>query len=160
MPLSTVKSMKLAEGLILRADYQKRLEQLKRRLIPNVRVQEGDAPAENPQELLEELERVATDLTRMIQRINKTNSTTELEPNSTLADALALRDILAQRHTLYRELAQTATVTHERYSRSEVKFISTVNIAELQQQADAMARQYRELDTKVQSANWATDLVE
>jgi hypothetical protein len=46
--------MKLAEALILRADYQKRIEQLKAILIRNAKIQEGDAPAEKPEELLKE----------------------------------------------------------------------------------------------------------
>ncbi len=47
--------MKLAEVLILRADCQKRIAQLKSRLLVNAKVQEGDAPAETPQELIAEL---------------------------------------------------------------------------------------------------------
>ena len=43
--------MKLAEALILRADCQKRIAQLKSRLLVNAKVQEGDAPAETPREL-------------------------------------------------------------------------------------------------------------
>ena len=58
--------MKLAEALILRADHQKRLEQLKQRLLRNAKVQEGDRPAEEPGELLAELERVAADLEGLI----------------------------------------------------------------------------------------------
>lgn len=152
--------MKLAEALILRADYQKRVEQLKQRLLLNAKVQEGDNPAEDPQDLIAELERVATDLTALIRRINKTNVAVELEPGLTLADGLASRDIMGQRQTFYRQLAQSATVTHDRYSRSEVKFRSTVDIAALQKQADDLARQYRELDTKIQAANWAADVLE
>ena len=47
--------MKLAEALILRADYQKRVELLKNRLLQNVRVQEGDEPNEDPKLLLKKL---------------------------------------------------------------------------------------------------------
>ena len=43
--------MKLAEALALRADLQRRLEQLKQRLIKNARVQEGDTPEEDSVEL-------------------------------------------------------------------------------------------------------------
>ena len=39
--------MKIAEALALRADLQKRLEQLKQRLVKNARIQEGDAPEED-----------------------------------------------------------------------------------------------------------------
>ena len=150
--------MKLAEALILRADYQKRIEQLKQRLVRNAKVQEGDDPAENPPELLAEYERVSQQLVTSIQQINKTNANTLLEGQLTIADAIAMRDGLRHKHGLYTALAEAATITQERYSRSEVKFQSTLNVAQMQKQADDLARQYRELDTKLQSANWVTDL--
>ena len=68
--------MKLAEALILRADCQKRIAQLKSRLLTNAKIQEGDAPAETPQELIVELGRVSTELLDLIKRINRTNSAT------------------------------------------------------------------------------------
>ena len=66
--------MKIAEALALRADLQKRLEQLKQRLVKNARIQEGDTPAEDPVELQSELEKSAQELTVLIQRINRTNA--------------------------------------------------------------------------------------
>ena len=48
--------MKLAEALILRADIQKRIEQLKSRLADNAKVQEGEKPSEEPKALLAELD--------------------------------------------------------------------------------------------------------
>ena len=47
--------MKLAEALILRADCQKRLQKIKERLIRSSKVQEGEEPPEQPQGLIEEL---------------------------------------------------------------------------------------------------------
>lgn len=152
--------MKLAEALILRADYQKRVEQLKQRLQQNAKVQEGDTPAENPGELLAELERLTSDLTLLIQRINRTNSATPFAETQTLADALALRDVTKIKLSVYRDLAQAASITHVRTTRSEVKFRSTVNVADIQQQADRLAKAYRELDAQIQAANWLTDIVE
>jgi len=66
--------MKIAEALALRADTQKRLEQLKQRLVKNARIQEGDRPEEDPVELQSEFERLAQELTLLIQRINRTNA--------------------------------------------------------------------------------------
>lgn len=152
--------MKLAEALILRADCQKRIEQLRQRLLRNAKVQEGDRPAEEPMELKQELERVSEELTQLIKHINKTNSTTELESGVTLSDALAIRDTLKLRHGIYRELAQAAIITQDRYSKSEVKFKSTVNVAEIQKQADQLAKEHRELDAKIQGTNWLTELIE
>ncbi len=152
--------MKLAEALILRADYQKRVERLKQRLVRNAKVQEGDSPAENPPELIEELERTTAELTRLIQRINKTNSVTTLEGETTISDALAVRDILGSKQAVYRDLAQAASITQDRYTKSEVKFRSTVNVAEIQRRADSLAQEHRVLDAKIQEGNWRTDLLE
>jgi hypothetical protein len=77
--------MRLAEALILRADYQKRIEQLKSRILRNAKIQEGDDPAENPTILLAEMERIAQELARLIQRINKTNAVTLLQDEMTIA---------------------------------------------------------------------------
>lgn len=152
--------MKLAEALILRADQQKRLEQLKQRLLRNAKVQEGDAPAEDPQALLREFEQVAVALTRLIQQVNRTNSATAFDGDVTLSDALARRDVLRLRQAAYRSLAEAATVEQSRFTRSEVRFLSTIEVAAIQRQADALAQEYRELDSRIQAANWATELLD
>jgi len=151
--------MKIAEALALRADLQKRLEQLKQRLVKNARIQEGDAPEENPVELQAELEKSAQELTVLIQRINRTNSTSHFGDRM-LADALAERDVLKIRYNAYRELATAASTTQGRTTRSEVKFISTVSVAAIQRKADDLAKQYRELDTRIQEADWLTVLLD
>lgn len=150
--------MKLAEALILRADLQKRIEQLRPRLMRNAKVQEGDRPAEEPNALIEQLEQAAAQLTGLIRQINRTNAATELEAGVTLSDALAERDVLKLKHSLYSSLANEATVTQSRYTKSEVKFSSTVDVAAIQARADELARTQRELDTRIQAANWLVEL--
>ena len=152
--------MKLSEALILRADYQKQLGQLKERIVNNVKVQEGDTPAESVSSLLEQAEQLASDYKTLIQQINKTNLHTEFAAGMTLTDALAERDVLALRRNLYQELVNTASMRQERYTRSEVKFEVTVNISDMQRQVDQLAKAYRELDMKIQEANWRTELME
>lgn len=151
--------MRVAEALILRADYQKRIEQLRLRLNQNAKVQEGDKPAEDPQALLAEIERVSADLLVLIQRINRTNAATELADGLTVADAIAVRDILRLRNGIYKSAAQAALIQQDRYSKSEVRFESTVDVGALQQQADDTAREIRDLDTRIQELNWKTDLL-
>ena len=151
--------MKLAEALILRADCQKRIAQLKSRLLVNAKVQEGDAPAEIPLELIAELERVSTELLDLIKRINKTNSATTFAGAGTISDALAERDVLSLRRGAFSELAQTAAISQGRFTRSEVKYVSTINVAEIQKRADELARSYRELDARIQEFNWQTELI-
>jgi len=150
--------MKLAEALILRADHKKRLEHLKQRLLRAVKVQEGDAPPENPALLLAEMERVAHDLTLLIQRINRTNAATSLDDGRTIADAIAERDTLRLRHTLINAAIEGAVVRQDRFTKSEVRFTTTVDIGALQQQADDLAQAYRVLDTKIQAANWLIEV--
>jgi hypothetical protein len=41
--------------LVLRADIQRKITRIKGRLLDNTKVQEGEAPSENPQDLLAEL---------------------------------------------------------------------------------------------------------
>ena len=151
--------MKLAEALILRADYQKRFEQLEARAKASAMVQEGDQPAENPAELLAELEALARELAELIKRINRTNSVTLFEGERTISDVLAERDVLAMRRELYAGIARAATVQQNRYMRTEVKYVSTVNVAENQKRADALAREYREFDARIQALNWQTELL-
>ena len=151
--------MLLAEALIARADMQKQLAQVKARLAQNVKVQEGDQPAESPQVLLGQFDRVSAELTHLVQRINRTNSGTAFSAEKSLADVLADRDALKSRHTMLRSIAQEAIVTHTRFTRSEVRFTSTVDVAALQSQADDLARQHRALDSAIQAKNWSTELL-
>ncbi len=152
--------MKLAEALILRADYQKRAAQLRQRIVSNAKVQEGEEPAENPQLLLKEFEQLAEGTFDLIKRINKTNINTQFDAERSLTDALAERDILAVRRKVYADLVDAASASQDRYSRSEIKVESTVSVKEIQKQVDALAKAYRELDTAIQGLNWSTDLVD
>lgn len=149
--------MKLAEALALRADGQRRLEQLKQRLLRNAKVQEGDEPSEDPVALLAEFEQVSEHVLSLIQRINRTNAASSLG-TSTMTDALARRDVLRLSQDVYRELAQAASVSQTRTTRSEVKFRSTVSVAAIQKKADELAKAHRELDAQIQEANWRIDL--
>jgi hypothetical protein len=152
--------MKLAEALILRADAKKRVEQLRQRLNNNAQVQEGESPAEDPQALLVELEEVTDRLTRLIRQINATNVTIQFTEEMTLADALAERDALKLKQSIYAGLAQAAVNKQMRYGRAEIRLLSTVNVVDVQQRADELARRYRALDTQIQAANWLSDLIE
>lgn len=151
--------MKIAEALALRSDLQKRLEHLKQRLVKNARIQEGDAPEEDPAELQMDFDRSASELTLLIQRINRTNAAAKFG-SGTLADALAARDVLKICYNAYRELANAASTSQGRVTRSEVKFVSTVSVAATQRKADDLAKQYRELDTRIQETDWSTVLLD
>ncbi|MBX3066188.1 MAG: DIP1984 family protein [Anaerolineae bacterium] len=151
--------MKLAEALIQRADAQKRLAQLRERLARSSKVQEGEQPAENPRDLLAEVDRVIAEMTDLIKRINRTNATATLANGQTLTEALADRDALVlERGVITGVIAGTAAPDF-RFGRAEIKYFATVDVAALQQRADDIARRHRELDTAIQRANWEIDVV-
>jgi hypothetical protein len=152
--------MKLAEALVLRADVQKRLAQMRARLTQSALIQEGEQPPENPVELLTELAQMLAQLQDLMARINKTNLQATLPDGTTLTDALARRDILALNHSIINSLTDTAANRIERYGRSEIRKLATVDVATLRRQMDELARQRRELDTAIQATNWTTDVLE
>ncbi len=152
--------MKLAEALALRSSTQKRFENLKQRLLRVAKVQEGDEPAEDPTELMRQIEDELARLLGLIQNINATNSVTRIDSVGTISDAVAQRDVLRMRWNAYQDLATNAAITQARTTRSEVRFISAVSVAEVQRQADAAAQELRELDARIQEANWLTELIE
>lgn len=151
--------MKLAEALAERSDCQIRIEDLKKRIARSTRVQEGEQPAEDAAQLLAETDRVFARLYELVSRINRTNAATAYDDASAISDAIAQRDITAKRRDFLTAVAEAASLRQDRYSKSEIKFVSTVSVAQLQQQADALSKQYRQLDTKLQELNWKTDLI-
>jgi hypothetical protein len=153
--------MKLAEALILRADTQRQVEQLKERLLRSVQVQEGDTPPEKPEILLQTLDSVFNQLSDLIQRINRTNARTPFgDEGKMLADALVERDSLLARRSSLQRIVDTATSNQHRYGRSEIKFVVTVDVVELQKEIDRISREFRELDTAIQQLNWTVDLAD
>lgn len=156
--------MKLAEGLALRADASRRIEQLRTRIVANARFQEGEEPAEDARALLTEAGVALDELEDLIRRINRTNAATRIGPEGTITDALARRDVLRARHSIVTAAADAAAGKSQagmgRQLRSELKMLAALPVAELRSQADDLARQVRELDVRIQQSNWEFDLME
>lgn len=150
--------MKLSEALIIRSDLQKRLEQIRTRLIANAKVQEGDKTAENPTEILAELNQTLKDLGDIIKRINLTNCKIK-DGNMTLTELLAERDILSTEIKIKQEFLMAARTKVDRYSNKEIKVFSSVDVKQEQTKLDNLSKQLRELDVKIQALNWQSDLI-
>ncbi|PRY13508.1 DIP1984 family protein [Kineococcus rhizosphaerae] len=152
--------MKIAEALTERADAQRRVEQLRARVSANARHQEGDEPAEDAAALLVEAGHVLDRLGVLIARINRTNSTVDVGGGTTMTEALAARDVLRLRHGLLTSAADAASGHGMRQLRSELRQVSALPVAGLRRQADEVARDLRELEGRIQQANWTHDLLE
>ena len=149
--------MKLAEALQERADLDRRVKQLRERLSSNAVVQEGEQPAEDPGELLSELDRSISELEQLVAKINLTNCRTMVD-GETLTACLSRRDALKLKLSAYRDLAYDASQLGRRATRSEIKLYSAVNVKDLQKQIDSMARELRRLDNRIQETNWSASL--
>ncbi|MBT2475611.1 DIP1984 family protein [Microbacterium sp. ISL-103] len=155
--------MKLAEALTARADLQRRIEQLRARITANARYQEGEEPAEDAATLLVEADAALAQLRDLIRRINATNSRLDLGADGTMTDALAARDVLRLQHSLLADAAAAASGANDQFlrqMRSELRQISALPVADLRSRADAVAQELRELDNRIQQANWLHDLKE
>jgi hypothetical protein len=157
--------VKLAEALAHRADAVRRVEQLRARIVASARFQEGEAPAEDAVRLLAETGQVLGELEDLIRRINRTNATVQVRAGATLTDALARRDVLRLRHGVLTTAADAAAGRDPRTQvvrqlRSELKMLSALPVADLRGQADAVAREIRELDMEIQRTNWQADLLD
>ena len=133
------------------------MEELKKRMARSARVQEGEQPPENPTELLAELDRLLDRWLELVQSVNRTNSATIVE-RGTLSDAIARRNALGKRRQLLSDFVDAASTRQDRYTKSEVKFLATIPIGEIQKQVDRLAKEFRDLDTRIQEVNWKTDL--
>ena len=150
--------MKLASALSERADLQRRIAALGERLNNNAKTQEGEPPAEDPALLLQELDQNIIRLEELICRINLTNSQTVSE-GETLTSLLARRDAMEKRLSILRSFLTNASSKVDRYSRTEIKIVSTVDVAALQKDVDLQSKQLRELDECIQALNWTTELL-
>jgi uncharacterized coiled-coil DUF342 family protein len=149
--------MKLATALSERSDLQKKISELSRRLDNNARVQEGEKPAEDPAELMKELDESLIRLEDLIVRINKTNNVAK-SGDFTLTDLLAKRDCLKERIKIMRSFLDEASEKVSRYSKTEIRVHSTVSVSELQKQVDSCSKELRKVDEQIQELNWMTEL--
>jgi len=157
--------MKLAEALSLRSDLQKRLAQVQSRAVSCARFQEGERPAEDALELLGQARDLTDEIETIVRRVNRTNASTEIDAGTTISDAIARRDALALRRKVVTAVADAASGSDRssgwgRQLRSELRHVTDVAVPRLRAEADDLARQYREIDVRIQEANWATELLE
>jgi hypothetical protein len=159
-----VRQLKLAEALAERADATRRIEQLRARVVGSARYQEGETPAEDSARLLAEAGKALDSLESLIRRINRTNAAVSMGEDGTITDALACRDVLRLRYAVITAAADAAAGRDQRGAgrqlRSELVMLSALPVAELRAQADVLAREIRELDTRIQRKNWEADLLD
>ena len=150
--------MKLAEALLLRADVQKKLASLQARAQKYTVVQEGERPAEDPNEILNQVGQVAGELHRLVFAINTANLQHTIVSGESITEALAKRDSLILHHRVLVGVVDSCAKPVERYGVKEIRWLVTVDVPALQRQIDDMAKQIRELNAAIQEAGWRVEL--
>ena len=148
------KKMKLAEGLLLRADLMKKIEHLQNRIRPVLIVSDDKLPQEDPDKLLAQLRKAIQDLESLVIRINKTNNETIVEGEGLLMEALAKRDSLKMLSEKLRNIRYAAQINNS----GDSNLKTTINIKKLQTEMDQTGRAFREIDSKIQEINWLTEI--
>ena len=151
--------MKLAAALMKRADLQNRINELQTRLNNNARVQDGEKPAESPKDLLTELAALIDESEALIAKINLVNANTVID-GRTITERIAHRDALMQKQRIMRGFLDEASNLAPRYSKTEIKIVSTVNVRQLQKELDQLAKEIRLAEENLQELNWTVDLSE
>ena len=123
--------MKLAEALRERKQLQIKMGTLRQKLIDNAIYQEG---------------------------INATNSSVKVG-DFLLGDLVVDRDTRIMEVTALNNLIDQASQVSNRYSRSEILVLPSINVKETQKKVDQLAKDIRELDNLIQATNWNTELI-
>ena len=151
--------MKLAEALAERAAIRKKIDALSSRLEKNSKVFEGEEPVEDPKRLLEELNILTSRHEELIFRINTANAVTVASNGETLARLLARRDTLADKVDVLNALLRSTEKERPIYrNKDSLKEIITVDVRSVREEADALAKSVREIDTMIQEVNWNTNI--
>ena len=134
--------MKLAEALRERKQLQIKMGTLRQKLIDNATYQEGSKPVEDPAELIKALESTRGELGEFF-----------------LGDLVIDRDTRITEVTALNNLIAAASQVSNRYSRSEILVLPSIDVKETQKKVDQLAKDIRELDNLIQATNWKTDLL-
>lgn len=152
-----IEIMKLAEMLNERKVVKEEIRKIKERLYLSAKVQEGDARlVESPEELKIKLIILFEKLQTLIVKINRTNIKTQVDGKS-LMELIAERDKNIAIAEALHGLAGNATPRPERFSRKEIRYVPTVDIQEIRKEADSYSQMAREIDNKIQAANWNSE---
>jgi len=152
--------MKLAEALSQRAQLNIKISQLRSRLNDCIKIQEGDELIESPEQVVEELDKTLSEFRSLIYRINMTNTATTLAEGRNITSLLAERDALSLRVKALNDALRKITEPESRYTRTEIKFIRTVDVKQFRGNYEKSAAELRRLDLTIQSLGFTTELVE
>ena len=114
--------------------------------------------------LAEALQMRADIKTRISQLRSRLNDNAKVQEGETPAEdpltaLLARRDTLSLELSIFRDFLQQASQRIDRYSKTEIKILPTVDVTAMQKTVDAKSKELRQLDAAIQKLNWNTMLI-
>ncbi|MGK7944576.1 MAG: DIP1984 family protein [Microcystaceae cyanobacterium] len=152
--------IKLAEALLIKAEYEERLESLRSRLMVSARVQDGSFPPEDPETLIADVQTCLNHLASISKRISITQSQTLLDSRQTVAAAIVDQEMLLKKQSIYQSIIEGGIIPSDVAQGSSIRWLITVNLAGLNRRIEEMIKDYRLLETEIQQVSWNTELVD
>ena len=152
--------MKLAQLLNHRADLQKRMKDLRQRIGRNLLVQEGEQPIEQPDDLIDAFTKMSHQWREIVKVINAVNNQplTDSSNGATISELVVMRDHLRMLHNMTSDAHSGLSPRMDRFSRSEIKQIPSIEAEKIRKSCDVYARDLRKLDDDIQELNWSTEV--
>ena len=158
--------MKLAEALLEKKALSGRISDLQSRFVEAALITEGDAPEEDASVLMSALVEALARHEELTVQINHTNNTIIVgDTGLTMMQSLARRDGIKLQQTNYSTIAQLLRMRNRNRNlygeatTTKVTVADGVNPSYYIKLVDTLGKEYRVLDTAIQAANWANDLV-
>ena len=158
--------VKLGEALAEAHQLRGEIAQGRGHIAAIARYQEGDTPAEDARDLVGAVTEKIQRLQVLVARINRTNSSTEIAPGTTITDAIAQRDGLGAAREFLATAADAAAGGGDRmglmvrHTRSELRLVTDLDVRSLRAEIGRLAKERRELDARLQALNWTADLLD
>lgn len=153
----------------MRAKNTQKLNDLKGRIKNCATSQEGTTPPEDVNALIKDYLAISEAHEKLLVGIAETNAATSIKVGegttgvgeASLLDLLQYRERLIRERNLYSMVAAAGTPSQDafRYMRTELKFVSNVDVPDLRAKEDDVNEQIRVLDAQIQATNWATELL-
>ena len=89
----------------------------------------------------------------------KNNESVKTVKTEEFAEMMAQKDVLTMRINTLRNIFEHASSGQDRYSRSEIKMVTVVDVKKLSKQIDNYSALLRKLDIEIQAINFQTELI-
>ena len=109
--------------------------------------------------MLDNLDLKINELEDIIKKINRTNHEKTFE-GIFIADMVAKRDALVKKIRILQQFADSASQKIDRYSKNEIKIVSTIDVTKIRKKIDLLSKELRLTENKIQQANWTIDLID